>query len=110
MRLKKDEKGYYVACKKGEKVSGHCPSVDVLFDSVAELAAKDSVGIILTGMGRDGASGLLNMKKAGAFTIGQDEKTSVVYGMPMVAYNIGAVAVKAAIEDISDILIKHLTK
>ena len=110
MRLKKDEKGYYVSCKKGEKVSGHCPSADVLFDSVAETAGKKSVGIILTGMGRDGASGLLNMKKAGAFTIGQDEKTSVVYGMPMVAYNIGAVAVQAAIEDISDILIKHLTK
>lgn len=110
MMLKKDAKGYYVSCSQGEKVSGHCPSVDVLFDSVAETAAKDSVGIILTGMGKDGASGLLNMKKAGAFTIGQDEKTSVVYGMPMVAYNIGAVDVQAAIEDISDILIKHLTK
>lgn len=109
MMLKKDVKGYYVSCRQGEKVSGHCPSVDVLFDSVAETAAKDSVGIILTGMGKDGASGLLNMKKAGAFTIGQDEKTSVVYGMPMVAYNIGAVDVQAAIEDISDILIKHLT-
>jgi two-component system chemotaxis response regulator CheB len=110
MRLKKDEKGYYVSCKKGEKVSGHRPSADVLFDSVAEIAGKKSVGIILTGMGKDGASGLLNMKNAGAFTIGQDEKTSVVYGMPMVAYNIGAVTVQAAIDDIYDILIKHLTK
>jgi two-component system chemotaxis response regulator CheB len=77
---------------------------------VAEIAGKKSVGIILTGMGKDGASGLLNMKNAGAFTIGQDEKTSVVYGMPMVAYNIGAVTVQAAIDDIYDILIKHLTK
>jgi two-component system chemotaxis response regulator CheB len=110
MRLKKDENGYYVSCKKGEKVSGHRPSADVLFDSVAEIAGKKSVGIILTGMGKDGASGLLNMKNAGAFTIGQDEKTSVVYGMPMVAYNIGAVTVQAAIDDIYDILIKHLTK
>ena len=110
MMLKKDGKGYYVSCRQSEKVNGHCPSVDVLFDSVAETASKDSVGIILTGMGRDGASGLLNMKKAGAFTIGQDEKTSVVYGMPMVAYNIGAVDIQAAIEDIPDILIKNLTK
>ncbi len=108
MRLRKDEEGYYVECKKGEKVSGHCPSVDVLFDSVAEIAGKKAVGIILTGMGKDGASGLMNMKKAGAFTIGQDEKTSVVYGMPMVAYNIGAVQVQAPIDAISSILFKYL--
>lgn len=110
MELNKDEKGYYVTCRKGERVNGHCPSVDVLFNSVAEIAGKKSVGIILTGMGRDGAAGLLNMKKAGAFTIGQDEKTSVIYGMPMVAYNIGAVMVQAPINDISDILLKHSTK
>ncbi|MDW5300031.1 MAG: chemotaxis response regulator protein-glutamate methylesterase [Sedimentibacter sp.] len=110
MKLSKDDKGYYVTCRVGEKVSGHCPSVDVLFNSVAETAGKNSVGIILTGMGKDGAQGLLNMKKAGAYTIGQDEKSSVVYGMPMVAYNIGAVAVQAPIENISDILIKYLNK
>ncbi|HAQ42303.1 MAG TPA: chemotaxis response regulator protein-glutamate methylesterase [Clostridiales bacterium] len=110
MRLMKDEKGYYVTCREGEKVSGHCPSVDVLFNSVAETAGKNAVGIILTGMGRDGAQGLMNMKKAGAYTIGQDEKSSVVYGMPMVAYNIGAVAVQASIENIADILIRHLNR
>lgn len=110
MRLMKDQKGYYVTCRAGDKVSGHCPSVDVLFDSVAEAAGKNAVGIILTGMGRDGAQGLLNMKKAGAYTIGQDEKSSVVYGMPMVAYNIGAVQVQASIENIADILIRHLNK
>lgn len=110
LKLKKDEKGYYVSCKTGDKVSGHCPSVDVLFNSVAETAGKNSVGIILTGMGKDGAQGLLNMKNSGAYTIGQDEKSSVVYGMPMAAYNIGAVTVQASIENIADILIKHLNK
>lgn len=110
MKLKRDEKGYYVECKHGDKVSGHCPSVDVLFNSVAEIACKNSVGIILTGMGKDGAQGLMNMKKAGSYTIGQDEKSSVVYGMPMVAFNIGAVTVQASIENIADILIKQLNK
>lgn len=110
MRLKKDDKGYYVSCKVGDKVSGHCPSVDVLFNSVAETAGKNSVGIILTGMGKDGAHGLLSMKNSGAYTIGQDEKSSVVYGMPMTAYNIGAVMVQESIENIADILIKHLNK
>lgn len=72
-------------------VNGHRPSVDVLFDSVAELAGRRAVGVILTGMGRDGASGLLRMRQAGARTIGQNEKTCVVYGMPRVAYELGAV-------------------
>lgn len=110
MVLKKDSKGYYVSCKVGEKVSGHCPSVDVLFNSVAEVAGKNGIGIILTGMGRDGAQGLLNMKKSGAYTIGQDEKSSVVYGMPMVAYNIGAVMEQASIENIADVLIRVINK
>lgn len=110
MKLKKDSKGYYVSCSAGEKVSGHCPSVDVLFNSVAETAGSNSVGIILTGMGKDGAQGLMNMKKVGAYTIGQDEKSCVVYGMPMVAYNIGAVQIQASIDNIADILIKHLNK
>ena len=80
-------------CRLVEKdpVNGHRPSVDVLFDSVAELAGRNAVGVILTGMGRDGASGLLKMRSAGARTIGQHEKTCVVYGMPRVAHEIGAV-------------------
>ncbi len=108
MMLKRDSEGYYVDCRNAEKVSGHSPSVDVLFNSVAEIAGKKAVGIILTGMGKDGAAGLLNMKKAGAYTIGQDEKTSVVYGMPMVSFNIGAVMVQAPIEEVSEVLTKHL--
>lgn len=74
-----------------DPVNGHRPSVDVLFDSVAELAGRNAVGVILTGMGRDGAAGLLKMRHAGARTIGQNEKTCVVYGMPRVAYELGGV-------------------
>lgn len=91
MRLVKVNGVYQVECKAGEKVSGHCPSVDVLFSSVAKTAGKDALGVILTGMGGDGANGLLEMRKAGAKTIGQNEATCVVYGMPKVAYDIGAV-------------------
>lgn len=91
MKLIKVGGTYKVECVAGEKVSGHCPSVDVLFDSVAKVAGKNAVGVILTGMGADGSKGLLNMKQNGAITIGQDETSCIVYGMPKVAYEIGAV-------------------
>ena len=107
MKVARSGSHYIVNCIPGEKVSGHRPSVDVLFKSVA-AAGPSSVGIILTGMGRDGAEGLLEMKKRGAYTIGQDEESCVVYGMPMVAYNIGAVALQASCSNISSILLKHL--
>jgi two-component system chemotaxis response regulator CheB len=90
MRLVKETDGYHVECKFGEKVSGHCPSVDVLFSSVAEVAKDRAVGVILTGMGSDGANGLMEMHRQGAITITQDEMTSIVYGMPKAAYEIGA--------------------
>lgn len=108
LRLKKDTKGYYVSSEHGEKVSGHCPSVDVLFTSVAETAGAQSIGAIFTGMGRDGADGLLKMRKAGAFTVGQNKETCVVYGMPMEAYNIGAVEVQAPLGEIARIILNHL--
>ena len=76
----------------GPLVSGHRPSVDVLFHSVARTIAPRAVGVILTGMGKDGADGLLAMRKAGCPTLGQDESTALVYGMPRVAFEIGAVA------------------
>ncbi|MCA0432933.1 MAG: chemotaxis response regulator protein-glutamate methylesterase [Proteobacteria bacterium] len=79
------------ALRAGDPVNGHRPSVDVLFNSVARAAGKRAVGVILTGMGGDGAEGLLHMRQAGARTIGQDERTCVVYGMPRVAHNLGAV-------------------
>jgi len=81
-------------------VNGHRPSVDVLFESVAKTAGKASLGVILTGMGRDGARGLLSMREAGASTIGQNEATSVVYGMPKVAHEIGAVERQLPLERI----------
>lgn len=101
MRLVKVNGVYQVECRRGPKVNGHCPSVDVLFDSVAKTAGADAVGIILTGMGGDGAKGLLAMRKAGAKTIGQDESTCVVYGMPKVAYDMGAVQQQAKLQDIA---------
>ena len=91
MRLVKVAGAYQVECNGTDKVNGHCPSVDVLFHSVAKVAGKNAVGVILTGMGGDGAKGLLAMRNAGALTVGQDEATCVVYGMPKVAYDIGAV-------------------
>ena len=93
---------YQVECRPGEKVSGHCPSVDVLFSSVAKSAGKDAVGVILTGMGGDGAKGMLEMRKAGAVTIGQNEASCVVYGMPKVAYDIGAVQYQAELSQIAN--------
>ena len=75
----------------GPKVNGHCPSVDVLFDSVADQIGNNALGVILTGMGADGANGLLKMRQQGAATIGQDEASCVVYGMPRAAYEKGAV-------------------
>lgn len=91
MRIKRTGNGYLVECFRGEKVNGHCPSVDVLFHSVAQQAGSNAVGVILTGMGYDGAKSLLAMRQAGARTIGQDEQSSIVYGMPKAAFDIGAV-------------------
>ncbi|MBO4376693.1 MAG: chemotaxis protein CheB, partial [Lachnospiraceae bacterium] len=95
-----DGTGYKVSIKEGPKVNGHCPSVDVMFDSVAQVAGDRAVGVILTGMGGDGAKGLLSMRKAGAQTIGEDEASCIVYGMPMVAYNMGAVMYQESLENI----------
>lgn len=91
MEVLRQDGEYKVVLKKAPKVNGHCPSVDVLFQSVAKAVGKNAMGIILTGMGGDGAKGLLEMRQRGARTIGQDESTCVVYGMPKVAYDLGAV-------------------
>ncbi|NCB50665.1 MAG: chemotaxis response regulator protein-glutamate methylesterase [Clostridia bacterium] len=92
----------------GEKVNGHCPSVDVLFESVAAVCGSKSVGIILTGMGSDGAKGLLALRNAGARTLGQDEASSVVYGMPKTAYEIGAVEKQVPLSNIPQAIIAAL--
>ena len=108
MRVVRSGTRYTVSCSQGEKVSGHRPSVDALFFSMAEQVRCKMVGIIMTGMGRDGADGLLQMRKAGAFTIGQDKESCVVYGMPMVAHNIGAVQIQASCENIASVLLRQL--
>lgn len=100
MRVKKKGSKYITECFKGEKVNGHCPSVDVLFDSVAITYGNDAIGVILTGMGYDGSKGLLKMRQRGAITIGQDEESSVVYGMPKVAFDKGAVGKQLSLKRI----------
>ncbi len=99
---------YFVTCTPGERVSGHRPSVDALFHSMAENVRCKMVGIIMTGMGADGAEGLLAMRRRGAYTIGQDKESSVVYGMPGVAYDKGAVCEQASCENIAGVLLRRL--
>ncbi|MDH5543079.1 MAG: chemotaxis response regulator protein-glutamate methylesterase [Nitrospinota bacterium] len=100
---------YEVVCKEGEKVSGHMPSVDVLMHSVAQHVGKNGYGIMLTGMGRDGAEGMLAMKKSGAKNVAQDEKTSVVFGMPNEAYKYGGADQLIPIDDIAHTVINMIT-
>ncbi|MDR0381176.1 MAG: chemotaxis-specific protein-glutamate methyltransferase CheB [Oscillospiraceae bacterium] len=100
--------GYIVQCAPGEKVSGHRPSVDVLFSSVAACAGAGAVGVILTGMGADGARGLLEMRRRGAYTLGQDEHSCVVYGMPRKAFEMGAVVRQASLEQIAHLLTDYI--
>lgn len=110
MRVVKMGGGYAVNCVQGDKVNGHCPSVDVLFDSVSNIVRNKAMGIILTGMGADGAAGLLRMRKNGAYTIGQDKESCVVYGMPMEAYKIGAVCQQTSLSSIPQAIINKLPK
>lgn len=104
MSIKKVGDQYKVNVFDGEKVNGHCPSVDVLFDSVATECGNNAIGVILTGMGYDGAKGLLSMRRKGAKTIGQDEESCVVYGMPKVAFQVGAVEKQATLNNISKLI------
>ncbi len=90
MLLKRSGARYYVEIRNGPLVCRHRPSVDVLFRSAARYAGNNAIGVIMTGMGDDGAKGLLEMKEAGAFTIAQDEGSSVVFGMPREAIKLGA--------------------
>ncbi|MBP7401440.1 MAG: chemotaxis response regulator protein-glutamate methylesterase [Clostridia bacterium] len=109
MSLRKTGRGFVIDSRPGERVNGHCPSVDVLFHSVSRIKGLHTIGIILTGMGYDGAKGLEAMKNEGAFTIGQDEASSVVYGMPKVAYDIGAVMRQVPLNQIADLVFTTMT-
>ncbi|MBP8641305.1 MAG: chemotaxis response regulator protein-glutamate methylesterase [Oscillospiraceae bacterium] len=108
MSLKKDENGYYIRSVAGDKVGGHCPAVNVLFDSVAQLAGRNALAVILTGMGSDGASGITNIRHAGGYTIGQDKESCVVYGMPMEAYKLGGIVKQLPLDKISEDLLLRL--
>ena len=109
MVLKRSGARYYVSLNQDPPVFHQRPSVDVLFESVATYAGANSVGIIMTGMGADGARGLLKMKEAGARTIAQDEKSCIVFGMPREAIKIGAVEKVASLSDIPKKIISACT-
>lgn len=109
LEVRKDPRGYYVKAYAGEKVSGHCPSVDVMFSSVADSVGSKAIGAIMTGMGADGAKGLLKMKSCGAYTIGQDKDTCIVYGMPMEAFKMGAVREQQPLANIGRTICQRLT-
>lgn len=110
MRLKKMGERFRVECSQEEKVNGHRPSIDILFQSVAKEVGPGTIGVLLTGMGYDGAKGLLAMKRKGARTIGQNEASCVVYGMPKVAWEIGAVDKQVALENIPNAIIDLLKR
>ncbi len=102
--------GWVTELSQGEPVNRHRPSVDVLFRSVAQEARGKASGIILTGMGKDGALGLLEMRQAGAWTIGQDQESCVVYGMPREAAVVGALEEVAALPDVANRLLARLRR
>lgn len=112
MHLRVARVGNELVCRveDGPPVSGHKPSVDVLFHSVAEVVGPKAVGVILTGMGKDGAVGLKAMRERGAHTIGQNEATSIIYGMPKAAMNLGGVQVEASLSDIPRKMLQHCEK
>lgn len=101
LQIRRVASGYVTELLATAPVNRHRPSVDVLFDSAASLVGKQAIGVILTGMGKDGAQGLLRMRQAGARTFGQDEASCVVYGMPREAFLVGAVEEQAALDDIA---------
>jgi two-component system chemotaxis response regulator CheB len=108
LELRRSGANYVTALSSAEPVNRHRPSVDVLFKSAVACAGSNALGVILTGMGKDGAQGLLQMKQAGSFTLAQDENSCVVYGMPREAFQLGAVDVVAAPAEIAANLLASL--
>jgi two-component system chemotaxis response regulator CheB len=105
LELSRDGLAYVCKLHDGPPVSGHRPSVDVLFRSGARVAGAKAIGVILTGMGKDGAEGLLEMRKAGASTLGQDEASALIYGMPRVAFERGAVERQFALTEMAGAIV-----
>lgn len=110
LRVKNIKGSYVLHVYEEGPYKNHAPSVDIFMESAATQLGKKAIGVILTGMGSDGAKGLLNMRSQGARTIGQDEKSSVVYGMPKAAYQCGAVEIVASLDEIPQKLMSLLTK
>ncbi len=100
MAVRRSGSSYIVKCEMGDKVCGHRPSVEVLFHSVAKHVGDKAIGVMLTGMGHDGADGMVAMRKTGAETLAQNEKTSAVFGMPRAAYERGGTTSLVALESI----------
>jgi len=105
MMLKRSGAQYYVEIKEGPAVNRHCPSVDVLFRSVAKCAGRNALGVIMTGMGDDGARGLREMRDAGASTVAQDEATCVVFGMPKEAIKLDAAGRVVPLDSIANVIL-----
>jgi len=108
MELETYGAGYRIRLHEGAPVSGHRPSVDVLMHSVARVAGSHALGALLTGMGRDGAEGLLNIRTSGGRTLAQDAASSVVYGMPKVAWEIGAAERRLSLSRVAPTLLQWL--
>ncbi len=108
MELRRSGARYYVTLNQAPPVNRHRPAVDPMFQSVAKFAGANSIGVILTGMGNDGASGMLDMKKTGAFNLAQDEASCVVFGMPKEAIKAGAVDKILPLADIPSAILAHL--
>lgn len=110
MKVVRGAQGTFIRLFQGDRVNGHCPSVDVLFDSVADYYGKDAVSVILTGMGYDGAKGMLKLRQKGCRTLGQNEESCIVYGMPKVAMDIGAVEDELPLKDMARVISKLVTE
>ncbi|HOF33571.1 MAG TPA: chemotaxis response regulator protein-glutamate methylesterase [Spirochaetota bacterium] len=106
--LEKRAGEFLIRLSKSEKVSGHRPSIDVMLSSIAENYTSELIGVIMTGMGRDGAEGISKIRQKGGYTVAQDEETSVVYGMNRVAVELGGVVDKVPLEQISKKIVEHL--
>ena len=108
MQILKSGSRYTLKVFKGDKVNGHCPSVDVLFNSMSDALKDRTLAVILTGMGYDGARGIARMKRKGAITFGQDEKSCVVYGMPKAAYELGGIGKQVSLDLMGHYIMKAL--
>lgn len=108
LSLRHSGSGYVCVLSRAEPVNRHRPSVDVLFRSAAKELGAAALGVLLTGMGKDGAEGLLEMRRAGAWTIAQDEASSVVYGMPREAAALGAACEVLSLEDVAPHMLRQL--